>query len=168
MKISFWIILIIFFACSYNKQKKHVYKNFNENAIITDSIKWFFYAYTYQSKVSFKNRDRNVTVNSIECDAVVTKSEYDSSVYLVKCKKEDLEYNHIYEGIMIYGFKYNRGVFIPLTGMVKLDGFDKWEYVKNDNVITGGKFKKFMQENRFDQIHLSQWLKVEAKQKRFY
>lgn len=167
MKILF-CITIIFFACSNNEQKNHDHENFSGKATIIDSVKWSFYAYTYQSKVLFKNADKNITLNALECDVVITKSEHDSSVYLAKYKKDGFEYNHIYEGLMIYGFKYEQGVFTPLTGMVKLDEFDKLEYGKNDNFTTSQNFQKFMQENKAAQNNISNWLKTEAKQKGFY
>lgn len=133
-----------------------------------DSAKWLFFAYTYKSKALFKKNGKVYEFEPTTCEIDITNfNENDAiKIYRIVYKKSGFEYEHIYDGLMIYGFKYNKGVFIPLTGPVKIDGFDNLEVVRIDNGKTDSAFSSYLKSA--DKNKLSNWIIYESKRRNVF
>jgi hypothetical protein len=150
-------------SCSDNNKTSASQSNLHDAKL--DSAKWLYYAYTYNGKVLFEKNNQKHSFSPVECDVSVEEqsNHNDTLVYKLNFSKKDFNYSHIYDGLMVYGFKYFNGTFVPLTGMVKLDHFDNIDFAKQDNNKTDSAFAAYIKET--DQSKLSNWVVNEAKRR---
>jgi hypothetical protein len=132
----------------------------------TDSLKWLFYAYTFQGKVIFQEGAKEY--ESINCEVNVDTiiRQGDSLLFLLSYFKDGVKSNHIREGMNLSGFAYYFGAAKPLTGMLVFDEFDNIEYLKRDNYKTDSMFRFFLREA--DTSQASSWLLNEANKRRVW
>lgn len=135
---------VILGGCANDRNSK---KLDSEQSVLNekiDSLKWLFYAYTFDGKVFFQQNQKEY--HTIECEVVMDKVEErgDSLFCYLSYYKDGLRYSHIRDGLNINGFIYYSGVAKPLTGMLSLDSFDLPSYVRKDNIKTDSVFREFI------------------------
>jgi hypothetical protein len=162
-KVSILIILLaayLFIACKNNKVSD---VEDLSRQLKQDSVLWYFYAYTFKSKVGFSEANgQKILLPAVQCDVSIDSIREDSgfSEYLISYKKEGYQFYHIYDGLMIYGFKEKDGIFYPITGMIRLDSFDNSSYAQKDNKSVDSIFTEYLKVLPNDS--LSTWLKKEV------
>jgi hypothetical protein len=159
-------LLFLILACSNdNKTSTNPTRNVAIVNSQVDSVKWLFYAYTCNGKARFVKDSLIYNFNPTECDVnlKVGSNRNDTLIYELSYSKANLEYKHIYDGLMVYGFMHVKGVFVPLTGMVHLDNFESLDFVRNDNDETDSVFTVLLK--KADTSKLSAWLLTEARKR---
>lgn len=161
------LIALVFSAVACSNNTEHSTNPIQSPSVNDqgDSVKWFYYAYTHKGKALFEKDGRKYDFSPVECNVNIeqTDNSNDTLIYKINLHKEGFTYVHIYDGLMVYGFKTIKGAFIPLTGMVKLDHFDNLDFVREDNKKTTAAFAVFIKNA--DTSKLSKWLLGEARRR---
>jgi hypothetical protein len=159
---------IVLLSCNTHSNSSQDLNQTYKDGKHLDSLKWFFYAYTYEGKALFKKDGKVYEFYPTECEIKVNNENIlgDSIIYNLSYYKKGYTYQYIYEGLIVNGFVYNNGIYNPLTGMVKLDNFENLDYVKADNIKTDSIFKSFLRSA--DSGKLFHWLFSEAKKRRVF
>jgi len=158
-------LLFLVIACSSNSKPSTSHVQSANVGGQGDGVKWFCYAYTYKGKALFERDGRKYDFSPTECNINVEQvdNSNDTLIYKINLYKDGFNYIRIYDGLMVYGFKYFKGAFMPLTGMVRLDHFDNLKFVREDNKKTDAAFAAFIK--KADTSKLSQWLLAEARRR---
>jgi len=159
----FLCAFLIIFACGSKKSQPNiVVHNGREN-----DMKWFFYAYAYQSQVLFNRSDSLVAFSPTECDISTKDIRYrsDTIICLYTFSKSGYKLRHMTEGLILNGMGYrsDSNVFFPITAMVKLDSFETVNFVRKDNYKTEKEFRGYLE--RTDTNKISKWLLYEARKR---
>jgi hypothetical protein len=163
-----YLLLIIFFAsiaCNNdtNKQVQHFRKpSVSETQI--DSLKWLFYAYSFDGIALFFKNQQEYNYSPAECDVKVDSAyiiNKDTAGVHLSFFKEGYRYSHVYNGFDIYGFLLVQATPRPLVGGAKWVDFDNLEYAKRFNQTADSAFRAFLKTA--DTSRLSPWLKKESK-----
>lgn len=159
-----FVFLVI--ACSNNTEPSSTHIQSAKISGQSDSVTWFYYAYIYKGKALFEKDGRKYDFSPTECNVNVEQvgKSNDTLTYKINLYKQGFNYIHIYDGLMVYGFKYLNGIFIPLTGMIRLNHFDNLDFVREDNKKTDASFEGFIKN--VDTSKLSQWLLAEARRRK--
>ena len=62
----------------------------------------------------------------------------------------------MYDGLIVYGFKYYDGIFNPETGEGIIDNFDNDIAVRKDNLAKDSTFRSFLAKS--DTSKMTNWL----------
>jgi hypothetical protein len=168
MKIaaSFTVLLITIISCNNNeKVLKHPLQS-NGMDMHIDSLKWLFYAYSFNGVALFGKNQKNYSFNPAECDIKIDNlktGSNDSLTVNFSFYREGYKYFHVYEGMNIYGFSCYNNITRPLTGMIVLDSIDNISYIKTLNYKLDSSFRIFLKSA--DTSRLSNWLFKEAKRR---
>lgn len=157
---------VIFFGCNNQHDRFQSKKQLLiENDKLEDSLRWFFYAYVHKGKALFEKNKTIIEIDPTSCEINIDskESKSDSISYQLSLIKGGYKYKYIYEGLMVYGFVYTKGVFFPLTDMIRLDSLENYSSIKSDNKKTDSIFKSFLKE--VPSSKLSPWLLAEAKKR---
>lgn len=165
--VTFFISLLI---CSCNTQQNKTvdenqsYKLKTLSDIEVDSLKWYFYAYSYDCDVLFKGGNEPISFKSFQCDIKIECEQIDDDTLFAKCIfiKDSLNGIKIYNCISIDRALYYKGVFKPLTGHLVVEGFQDPIQLRQDNNETIEKFKYFLK--MADTSLLSPWLMENMKE----
>ena len=169
--LRFFIILLLVYLACKNKPTTSIWQqeqnNYLNNQLI-DSLKWLFYAYTFDGIVDFKSEQNRFQTKPIECeikvDTVVSRND---TLYVnFSYYKENYKYSHLYEGLMVYGFVFSNGIAKPLTGNVILENFEDPSYVRSDNRKTDSMFRNYLKT--IDTSKLHPWIFNEAKRRNIW
>ncbi|TMI63526.1 MAG: hypothetical protein E6H07_12145 [Bacteroidetes bacterium] len=168
-KILFLLLITFLIGCNNNSETKVILEANSVNPQRIDSIKWFYYAYSYNGLALFKKGQETYSFQPISCNVLIDTliiRNNDSLEVRLSLHKEGYNYSHLSENLNYYGLLYINSAAIPLTGNVILDHFDDPSFVKKDNQITDSLFRKALETT--DTSMLSSWLFNEAKKRGIY
>src|SRR3981081_3575227 len=101
------LIFVAFMIFGCNNQPNST-NNLDEKVITDqrlDSLKWLFYAYTFDGKALFEKNGIIQEFRPTECEVRFERmsNSNDSLFYILNLYKEGYKYNHIHDGLMVYG-----------------------------------------------------------------
>lgn len=162
IKLLILTLSILCVCCRHSNTTPVTNIDHNVEDSLLDSAKWFFYAYAYNTAVTFDTNENKIDFPLIECELMNerTRKFGDTTIYTLKPNKKGLKYIRIYKGLPIGGIYVLHNTYYPLTGMIKLDGFDRASFVKKDNYFTDSVFRTFLKTS--DTSRLSSWLLLQG------
>lgn len=161
------IVCLFSIGCNNKQNGKNVEVREDMERIQYNSI-WSFYSYIFKSKALFDQNGVIIRFRPVECDIKIKDvvAQKDTLIYIFELEKNGYSYKKVYEGLPVNGIKYFDSTYVPLTGMIKLDNFEKPGFVKEDNLKTDLEFRTYLKNN--DTTKISKWLLIEGRKRRVW
>lgn len=161
------LAVILLLGCDSNNSKLTDEKA-NDKAQI-DSLKWLYYAYSFDGYAEFKKDNIRYRFNPTKCDIQVDsvhKFNKDSMMVLFRFHMPGYILSHFDSRISALGFTLKNNVAIPITGMISYDNFNNINYMASNNMKTDSSFREFLKNT--DTTKLSAWLLKEGRRRKVW